>query len=136
MAIVYVYTCLHPASEWYVQSSCDSGVMESASGAVAVSSSEQIELEVEGSTANDDQTSLYAEDDSHNREEGNLGMSWSISYNEILCVFSSAVDATEDDEKPPAYDSLNGVAHQELPTAKQKSNTFMGEFAVPAILIT
>ena len=52
-----------------VQSSCDSGVMESASGAVAVSSNEQIELEVEGSTANDDQTSLYAEDDSHNREE-------------------------------------------------------------------
>ena len=50
--------------------SCDSGVMESASGVVAVSSSEQIELEVERSTANDDQTSLYAEDDSHNREEG------------------------------------------------------------------
>ena len=61
-------------------------------------------------------------------------MSWSVSYNEILRVFSSAIDAAEDDEKPPAYDSLNGVAHQELPTAKQKSNTFIGEFAMSSLI--
>ena len=44
--------------------------MESASGSVGVGSSEQIELEVERSTANDDHSSLYAGDNEHNREEG------------------------------------------------------------------
>lgn len=35
-----------------------------------------------------------------------------------------------DDEKPPAYDSLNGAAEQdlELPSVQQKRNTFIGEF--------
>lgn len=52
------------------------------------------------------------------------------------CVFSrdSAVGVAEDDEKPPAYNSLNGVAHQELPIAKQKSNTFIGEFAMCSLI--
>lgn len=37
-----------------------------------------------------------------------------------------AVGVDADDEKPPTYDSL-GVAQQELPTVKQKSNTFIGK---------
>jgi hypothetical protein len=48
------------------------------------------------------------------------------NFHEFLWVISSAVGV--DDEKPPAYDSLNGaVAQQELPTVRQKSNTFIGE---------
>ena len=45
--------------------------MEGASGAEAASSGEQIELELEGSAANDDQPSSCAADDNpHDQEEG------------------------------------------------------------------
>lgn len=53
-----------------VQSACVSNIMESVSGAEAASSGEQIELELERSTANNDQSLPCAEDNSAKQEEG------------------------------------------------------------------
>ena len=56
--------------------------MEGASGAEAASSAEQIELELEGSAANDDQPSSCAADDNpHDQEEGKC---WSGSGDRYL----------------------------------------------------
>ena len=125
-----------------VQSACVSNIMESVSGAEAASSGEQIELELERSTVNDDQSLPMpcAEDNSHKKEEGIYNMiNYIIRADQLLimnlCWFFLAAGVDADDEKPPAYDSL-GVAQQELPTVKQKSNSFIGKLVSPSNLVS
>ena len=106
--------------------------MEGASGAEAAGSAEQIELELEGSAANDDQPSSCAADDNpHDQEEGKCWSGSGDRYFKFTGFVLFRVSVVEvDDEKPPAYDSLNGAAEQdlELPSVQQKRNTFIGEF--------
>ena len=64
------------------------------------------------------------------RKKVNAGLAAVIDISSLWVLFCVRVSVVEvDDEKPPAYDSLNGAAEQDLqlPSVEQKRNTFIGE---------
>ena len=104
--------------------------MERSSEAEAANSSEQVELELESLTANDDHSSPCEDENTHHeQDEGNAVANIKVHEHGMVSPLPYViVDA--DDEKPPAYDNLNDLAQQELPTVQKRSNTFIGESGI------